>query len=132
VIEVEGMLNNQPFTNLIDSRDSHCYIDPRVVESFHLSIRKHEKSWLVKLDTGTKRKFTELVKSCPVDMKGLSTKTELNVLPLGSYDCLIGMDWLDQHHSILDCRNKAFTFLNEEGNQKAVQGIPKVVAIREL
>jgi hypothetical protein len=42
-----------------------------------------------------KRKFIELVKSCPVDMKGLSTKAELNILPLGSYDCLIGMDWLD-------------------------------------
>ena len=56
-----------------------------------------------------KRKVIELVKSCPVDMKGLSTKDELNILPLGSYDCLIGMDWLDQHHALLDFRNKEFT-----------------------
>jgi hypothetical protein len=113
MIEVEGMINNQPFTILINSGASHSYIDPRVVESLHLSRSKHEKSWLVQLATGTKRKFTELVKSCPVDMNGLSTKDELNVLPLGSYDCLIGMDWLDQHHAILDCRNKAFTCLDE-------------------
>jgi hypothetical protein len=103
-----------------------------VVESLQLSRRKHEKSWLVQLATGTKRKVTELVKSCPVDMNGLSTKVELNILPLGSYDCLIGMDWLDQHHAILDCRNKAFTCLDEEGNRKTVQGIPRVVAIREI
>jgi hypothetical protein len=64
MIEVEGMIKNQPFTILIDSRASHSYIDPRVVESFHLLRSKHEKSWLVQLATRTKRKVTELVKSC--------------------------------------------------------------------
>jgi hypothetical protein len=45
---------------------------------------------------------------------------------------IIGMDWLDQHHAILDCRNKAFTFLDEEGNQRTVQGIPRAVTIIEI
>jgi archaeosine-15-forming tRNA-guanine transglycosylase len=132
MIEVEGMINNHAFTILIDSGASHSYIDPRVADIFQLLRRKHENSWLVKLATGTKRKVTELVKSHPVDMNGLSTKDELNILPLGSYDCLIGMDWLDQHHAILDCRNKAFTCLDEEGNRKIVQRIPKVVVVREI
>jgi hypothetical protein len=87
-----------------------------VVESLHLIRRKHEKSWLVKLASGTKRKVTELVKSCSVDMKGMRTKAELNILPLGSYDFLIGMDWLDQHHALLDFHNKRFTYLKKEGN----------------
>jgi hypothetical protein len=132
MIELEGMINNHAFINLIDSGDSHSYLDPRVVEIFQLSRRKHENYWLVHLATRTKRKVIELVKSCPLDMNGLSTKDELNVLPLGSYECLIGMDWLDQHHAILDCRNKAFTCLNEEGNRKTIQGIPTVVAIKKI
>jgi hypothetical protein len=70
----------------------------------------------VQLTIGTKRKVTKLVKSCSIDMKGMSTKDELNILPLGSYDFLIGMDWLDQRHALLDYRNKRFTCLNEEGN----------------
>jgi hypothetical protein len=65
-------------------------------------------------------------------MKGMSTKAELNILPLGSYDCLIGMDWLDQHHALLDCRNKRFTCLDEEGNQVTIQGIPRAMAVREI
>jgi hypothetical protein len=132
MIEVEGMINNQPFTILVDSGASTSYGDPRVVESLHLSRIKHEKSWLVQLATGTKRKVTKLVKSCPVEMKGLSTKDELNILPLGSYDCLIVMDSLDQHHALLDCHNKEFTFLDEEGNHKIVQGIPRAVVVREI
>jgi hypothetical protein len=43
MIEVEGMINNRPFSILIDSWASHSYIDPRVVESLHLSRSKHEK-----------------------------------------------------------------------------------------
>jgi hypothetical protein len=101
-----------------------------VVEGFHLSRSKHEKSWLVQLATRTKRKVIELVKSCPVDMKGLSMKAELNILPLGSCDCLIGMDWLDRHHALLEYRKKEFTFLDEEGNQKIVQGIPRAIVVR--
>jgi hypothetical protein len=41
-----------------------------------------------------------------MDMNGLSTRENLNIIPLGSYDFLIGMDWLDQHHVVLDCYNK--------------------------
>jgi predicted aspartyl protease len=118
MIEFEGMINNHTFTILIDSGASHSYIDPKVVESLQFPKIKHVKYWLA---TGAKRKVIELVKSCPVGMDGLNTKANLNIFPLGSYDCLIGMDWLDQHHAILDRRNKAFIFLDEEGNQRAVQ-----------
>jgi hypothetical protein len=131
MIEVEGMINNHAFTILIDLRASHSYIDPKMVESFHLPRNKHGKSWLVQLATRAKRKVIEMVKSCPMDMNGLSIREDLNILPLGSYDCLIGMDWLDHHHAILDYHNKAFPCLDEEGNPKKVQGIPRAVTIRE-
>jgi hypothetical protein len=62
----------------------------------------------------------------------MSTKAELNILRLGSYCCLIRMDWLDQHHALLDCHNKRFTCLDEEGNQVTVEGIPRAVAVKEI
>ena len=65
-------------------------------------------------------------------MNGMNTKENLNIFPLGSYDCLIGMDWLDQHHSLLDFHNKEFTFLDEEGNPRTVQGIPREVIAQEI
>jgi hypothetical protein len=62
-----------------------------------------------KLAMGAKRRIIELVKDCPMDMNGLNTKVDLNIISLGSYVCLIGMDWLDKHHVVLGCYNKAFT-----------------------
>ena len=58
---------------------------------------KHRRSWLVKLATGIKKKVSEVVRKCPLVMDGLVTCADLNVLPLGSYDVLIGMDWLEAH-----------------------------------
>jgi hypothetical protein len=120
MIEVEGMIINQTIVILIDSGASHSYIDPKMVESSHFPRSKHGKSWLVQLATRAKRKVNEMVESCLMDMNGLNTKEDLNILPLGSNDCLIGMDWLDQHHALLECHNKAFTCLDEEGKLRRV------------
>ena len=60
----------------------------------------------------------------------LVTCADLNVLPLGSYDILIGMDWLEVHRVKLDYYNKNFECIDEEGNPRVVRGIPKVISIR--
>ena len=64
-------------------------------------------------------------------MDGLVTCAVMNVLPLGSYDILIGMDWLEAHREKLDCYNKTFDCLDEKGNLRIVKGIPKVISGRK-
>ena len=93
---------------------------------------KHRKPWLVQLATGTKRRVSELVEKCPLVMNGLITCVDMNVLPLGSYDVLIGMDWLEAHRVKLDCYNKTFECTDEEGNTVVVKGIPKVILVRQV
>jgi hypothetical protein len=132
MIEVEGKINNWPIIILIDSGASHSYLDPNMVEIFQLPKIKLGKPWFVQLSTGAKRKINEMVKACQIYMNGLSTGADLNIITLGSYDFLIGMDWLDQHHVVLDCYNKAFTSLDEEGNLRKVQGITMAVTIMEV
>ena len=126
------MRGNQPTRMGIILTTSHSYINSNIVKIFHLQRSKHNKSWLVQLATRFKRKTNELVKVCLIDMNGLSTKVDVNIIPLGSYDCLIGMDWLEKHHDVLDCYNKTITCLDEEGHQSKIQGIPRVVAVREI
>jgi hypothetical protein len=62
-------------------------------------------------------------------MNGISTKVDVNIIPLGSYDFLIGMDWLEKHHDTLDSYNKTITCLDEEGKQGKVQGIPRAIDV---
>ena len=71
-----------------------------------------------------------MVEKCPLVMNGLVTYVYLNVLPLGSYDVLIGMDWLEAHRVKLDYYNKTFECMDGEGNPVALKGIPKVISVQ--
>ena len=116
MVEVVGKIAEQFVSILIDPGSTHSYITPRVVDICAFKKVKKRKSWLVQLATRTKRKVNELVEKCPLVMNGLNTCVDLNVLPLGSYDILIGMDWLESHRVKLYCYNKTFECMDEEGN----------------
>jgi hypothetical protein len=51
---------------------------------------------------------------------------------LGSYDILIGMDWLDKHRDVLDCHNKTFTCIDKEGKKSTVKGVPRPISVRDI
>jgi hypothetical protein len=112
MIKVVGKIINQPVVVLIDSEASHCYIDPKIVDRLHLEKIKLGKVSFVQLAIGTKRKIHDMVRRCSISLNGMNTSTNLNAIPLGSYDVLIWMDWLDKHHVVLDCHNKTFTCLD--------------------
>jgi predicted aspartyl protease len=114
---------------LIDYGANHSYINANIVEIFHFQKSKHKKYWLVHLAMGAKRKINELVKYCSIDMNGLNTKVDVNIIPLGSYDCLIGMDWLEKHHVVLDYYKNKITCLDEEGKHEKIQGILRAVVV---
>ena len=132
MVEVEGMINHTPVTILIDPGASLSYIAPQIVEKCKLSIDKFENSWLVQLATCAKRRVTCFVKECAIVMDKFETIVKLNVLPLGSYDLLIGMDWLEQHRVILNCYDKTFTCLNSDEKPVSVKGIPRKTTIRQI
>jgi hypothetical protein len=56
----------------------------------------------------------------------------LNVLQLGSYDVLIGMDWLEKYKVILNCYDKTFTYVDDNGNIINIKGIPRTISIRKI
>ena len=63
MVEVEGMINQNPIDILIDPGASLNYISPKLVEKCKPRIEKFENSWLVQLATGAKRKVTSFVKN---------------------------------------------------------------------
>ena len=132
VVEVEGKITKQTVSVLIDPRSTQSYITPRIVDICSFKKLKHSKSWLVQLASGTKRKYSEVEEKFPLVLDGLVTYADLNVLPLGSYDILIRMDWLELHKINIDCYNKNFECLDEELNLKVVKGIAKVICVRHI
>lgn len=57
---------------------------------------------------------------------------DLNILPLGSYDVLIGMGWLEKHWSLVDCKTKIIYYRDQHGNRKEMQGIKRPMQMRPI
>ena len=132
MVEVQGIIQNQFVSILIDPGARLSYVSPSIAEKCSISLKKFEKSWLVELATGTKRKVANYVENCNLLMSQFETRVKLNVLPLGSYDVLIGMDWLEKHKLILNCFQKTFTCLNNEGERITVTRIPRKISVRKI
>ena len=71
------------------------YITLDVVDSNKLKKIRHAKSWLVQLAIGTKSKVVDFIPDFDLSLDGQNIRTNMNILPLGSYDMIIGMDWLE-------------------------------------
>jgi hypothetical protein len=73
-----------------------------------------------------------MVRSCSISLNEVNTNIDINIIPLGSYDIIIGVDWLEKNHVVLDWHNKTFTCLDEEGKHSTVKGVPRPISIREI
>ena len=62
-----------------------------------------------------KKRVHHWVRSCALELNGMTTTTHLNVLPLGSYSMLLGMDWLYLHKTKVDCYDKDMECLDDSG-----------------
>jgi hypothetical protein len=115
VVEMEGMIANHLFSILIDLGSNLSYVAPHIVDKCKLKLVRHFKPWLVQLATGTKRKVAKVIPSFQFIMDGFPAQETLNILPLGSYDLLIGMDCLVSYKTKLDCYHKNLECVNQEG-----------------
>ena len=103
MVEVECKISKQFVPILIDPLSNNSCITSNLFEIFHLKISKHIKSWLLQLGTRAKKKIIEIVKGCPLDIKGINTFVDMNISPLRSDDVPIEMVLLDTNQRIVKC-----------------------------
>ena len=72
------------------------------------------------------------MKDCEFNMNGFKMQDNINILPLGSYDMLIGMDWVEKHRVIFNCYDKTLSCIDKESNTILVKWIPSKTIIREI
>ena len=87
---------------------------------------------MVQLVTSAKRKVFAKVEGCEIKLAEHKISTDLNILPLGSYYVLIGMDWLERQWALVNCKYKTINFLSNNGSRIEVQGVKREVNLRSI
>eukprot|EP00253_Pinus_taeda_P012142 PITA_12142 len=132
MVEFEGKISNLTISVLIDPGATLSYVNPKVVERCNLQSAKFKNPWLVQLATGAKRRVTAKINDCSFTIADQPITADLNILPLGSYDILISMDWVEKHWSLVDCKTKVIYYRDQQGNSKEMQGIRRPVQVRPI
>ena len=87
---------------------------------------------MVQLATGTKRKVTHKLPKTEIQLNEFRTEVNLNILPLGSYDLLIGMDWMEKKKALMNCWDKTLHCVDEEGKPFILKGKQKPISVRQI
>ena len=73
MIQIEGMIDEQAVSVLIDPRENLSYISAQMVEKFKLKLENFQQAWIVKLATKSKRKLTHKLPKIVVNLNGYET-----------------------------------------------------------
>jgi hypothetical protein len=79
---------------------------------------------------GAKQKVGGKVTGCALNLGDFFTRANLYIMILGSYDVMIGMDWLESHEAILNCKTKWLSLVDDEGQRHVIVGWNQGVSLR--
>jgi hypothetical protein len=114
-------------------------IDPNAIESFisgamlkRIKVKaiKHDEFIFVEMALEANQKVGGKVTGCTLNLGELFTSANLYVTILGSYDIVIGMDWLESHEAILNYKTKQLSLVNDEGHRRVIVGRNQGVSLR--
>ena len=81
------------------------------------------KPWTVEYANLSRAKVKQCLFEAQVDFSNFSTELNLYVTPLGSYDIIIGINWLSEHKAKVDCLAKIVSYVDDRGRPISIAGI---------
>ena len=88
--------------------------------------------WEVELASGARVSVSSMVHHCQIQIGDMTTISNLHITPLGSYDVILGMDWLYAHNAKVDCQHKRVECVDEFGISRVIFGVKRPVSLRMI
>lgn len=93
-MQFKGSIEGQDILILVDSGSSHSFIN-RSVASRCSGVRQLPSTEYVQVADGNSVPCLQEIPTTVWSVQGYEFHSTLKVLPLGSYDMILGMDWLE-------------------------------------
>ena len=130
IVEAIGTLHGISNSILFDSSAFNSFISPSLVQRCGLVAMHQVDRWQVELATGSKVAVDSLIRSCVLNLGTFTTIVDLCGLPLGSYDIVLGMDWLASHQENINFHHKVVQCVDDTGGQVELLGVLGPVSLR--
>ncbi|GKA88286.1 putative reverse transcriptase domain-containing protein [Tanacetum coccineum] len=100
------ILNNRYASVLFDSGSDRSFVDTRFSSMLNIEPVKINASYEVELADGRVVNTNTILKGCTLNLVNHLFEIDLMPIELGTFDVIIGMDWLVKHDAIIVCGEK--------------------------
>jgi hypothetical protein len=93
-----------------------------VLQRIKVKVVEQDKFSFLEMASRAKLKVGGKVMSCTLNMGEFVKRANLYIMIPGSYDVMIGMDWLESHEVTLNCKTKWLSLVDDEGQRCVIIG----------
>ena len=116
------LLNDRYVSVLFDSGADKSFVSLDVSRLLDIVPTPLEAKYLIELADGKKIEATHTLRECRLELSGLSFPIDLMPVPLGSFDVVVGMDWLSLYRAEIVCFDKVIRIPLPDGEILSVRG----------
>ncbi|GJZ73287.1 putative reverse transcriptase domain-containing protein, partial [Tanacetum coccineum] len=105
---VKGMfsLNNQYATMLFDSSADYSFVSKTFMPLLDIKPSSLGFSYEIKIASGKLVEINKVIRGCKLEIEGHTFDIDLIPFGHGSFDLIIGMDWLSRHRAEIVCHER--------------------------
>jgi hypothetical protein len=122
VLETSGTIADQTFSILIDPGATKRFISSALLKRIKVKVVEEDDFRYIEMELGAKQNVGGKVTNCSINLGDFVMKVNLYVTILGSYDIVIGMDWLESHDVILNYKMKQLSLIYDLGQSRVIVG----------
>ncbi|KAJ0633366.1 putative nucleotidyltransferase, Ribonuclease H [Helianthus annuus] len=121
---VNGMflVNNRPASSLFDSGVDRSFVSLSFKPLLAIPRTKLRKPLSVEVATGKPLVLDSVIRDCQLNLDNHLFLIDLTPMQLGSFDIIVGMDWLTKHHAEVVCFDKIVRIPLPSGDILEVRG----------
>jgi hypothetical protein len=115
-------LNGHYASVLFDTGADFSFVSVEFKRLLGLKTSKLDTPYSIELANGKTIETREVAKDCKLDLCGHEFDIELLPVVLGSFDIVVGMDWLSAHRAVVVCNDKVIQVPLASGETLSIQG----------
>ena len=115
VLETTGTIADQTLSVLIDPGATESFISSAALKRIKVKAVEQDEFSFVEMASGAKQKVGGKVTGCALNLGEFFMRVDLYVTILGSYDVVIGMDWLESYEETFNCKMRWLSLVDDKG-----------------
>ncbi|GJZ84784.1 putative reverse transcriptase domain-containing protein [Tanacetum coccineum] len=100
------LLNNRYASILFDTGADRSFVSTTFCSLIYITPTTLDHYYDVELADGKIIRINTIIRGCTLNFLDHPFNTNLMPIELGSFDVIVGMDWLEKYHVVIDCAEK--------------------------